>query len=441
MSTYSTQHYNGGALPSSGLTINNARRVFNFGERIAELNPVASPFFTYLSKVAKAPTDDPVFKFLEQRHQWQRRNFKLGTGVAAADYTANSTVLNGATIPIESYYDKYGRTSTSPIGPNWLVEGQVVAFHDTNGTLRHFRVNATPTAGATQTNTAMVALFTDTTTTVAFADNAEGQVVGTAYPEASGKPDGWQDQLYDREGYTQIFMTAIDLFSGTSQATRHRGISNEYQRVWREKLMEHKMDIEQAMLFGYGMSDDTGSGAPKRHTWGILPYTVDNGITQSFTYASSGYDDFMDFLESFFAPESGNSGDKLVLTSRNILSWMNKLGSGSFLNNIVSSDTYRLDVQNIKGSFGHQVTKVNTIFGNLHMVQEPLLRNGMQDYAICVDLKNVKYRPLVGNGISRDTFMKTNVQDNDRDGRQDMIITEAGLEISLPETHAVLQWS
>ena len=60
---------------------------------------------------------------------------------------------------------------------------------------------------------------------------------------------------------------------------------------------------------------------------------------------------------------------------------------------------------------------------------------------MAVDLSNVAYRPLVGNGISRDTFIKTNVQDNDTDGRQDMITTEAGLEISLPETHAIMKWS
>ena len=60
---------------------------------------------------------------------------------------------------------------------------------------------------------------------------------------------------------------------------------------------------------------------------------------------------------------------------------------------------------------------------------------------MCVDMKNVAYRPLVGNGVSRDTFIETNVQGNDIDGRQDQIITEAGLEISLPETHAILKFS
>ena len=71
-----------------GLGINDIRRTFNFGERVAELNPASSPFFAYLSKVAKKATDDPVFKFLEKRHQWQRRNFKKKSAL---------TVLSGST--------------------------------------------------------------------------------------------------------------------------------------------------------------------------------------------------------------------------------------------------------------------------------------------------------------------------------------------------------
>jgi len=146
-------------------------------------------------------------------------------------------------------------------------------------------------------------------------------------------------------------------------------------------------------------------------------------------------------MEDFFAPESGNSSDKLVLCSRKVLNRMNRLGEGGFLHNTVGSSQYKMDIQNIKGSFGQNITRVDTIFGNLHFVQNPLLRGMFEDYAVAVDLKNVAWRPLRGNGINRDTYIKTNIQDNDMDGRKDMILTEAGLEINLPETHAILKWS
>jgi hypothetical protein len=242
----------------------------------------------------------------------------------------------------------------------------------------------------------------------------------------------------------------MNLFSGTAMATEYRGIKNEYQRIWQNKLMEHKMDLEQAFLFGRGVAGaatigDTGASSETagntRFTHGIVPYTEVNGKVYSMSYASSGYDAFLDAMEDFFAPEGGNSGNKLVLASRKVITYLNKLGNGSFLNNSVGSSQYRLDVQSIKGAFGHQVTVVNTIFGNLHFVAEPLLRGPWEDYCVAVDMKNVAYRPLVGNGVSRDTSIETNIQGNDEDGRRDLVLTEAGLEISLPETHAVLKFS
>ena len=429
---------------ASSVDINDTRRKFNFGERVAELAPQQSPFFVYLSKVAKKATNDPVFKFLEQRHQWQRRNFNLGEAVSSASYTAGTTYVNDSgddLVNLYVNYDQYGKIQSAEYVPEFLTEGLIVAIVDTDGTVRRFRVDATPsiTSGAGNANTKLKAEFT---ATCAFADDAKGQVIGSAFAEGTDTPAGWEDKLYDREGYCQIFKTGMSIFSGTALATEYRGIANEFQRIWQDKLMEHKMDIEQAMLFGVGASsNEQATSAPIRTTWGILPYTETYGKVYNMSYSSSGYDAFLDAMEDFFAPESGNSGNKLVLASRKVITYLNKLGNGSFLNNSVGSSQYRLDVETIPGAFGHSVTMVNTIFGNLHFVQEPLLRGPWEDYCVAVDMKNVAYRPLVGNGVSRDTFIETNVQDNGVDGRQDQIITEGGLEISVPETHAILKFS
>tara|TARA_R110002020_G_scaffold75689_5_gene192401 strand:- start:143 stop:1081 length:939 start_codon:yes stop_codon:yes gene_type:complete len=280
--------------------------------------------------------------------------------------------------------------------------------------------------------------------------NADGQVVGSAFAEGGTDPEGWKDEFYDREGYCQIFKTAVPLFSGTALATRYRGVSNEYKRVYAEKLMEHKMDMEHAMLFGIGSDDSTTTG-PVRRTWGIMPYTEAYGKIKTFTYASSSYDDFIDALEDVFSPESGNSGTKLVLASRKVISWLNKLGASSFMGNNVAlghtvttsggSNGYAADIQAIKGSFGHNVTAINTVYGSLNFVMEPLFRGPWENYAAMIDLKNVAYRPLAANGVSRDTHVITNVQNNNVDGRKDMVLTEGGLEINLPETHTILKFA
>jgi hypothetical protein len=447
---------------NSGVDINDTRRKFNFGERVAELAPQQSPFFVYLSKVAKKATNDPVFKFLEQRHQWQRRNFKVSTAVTWT-FEAGPTIADADSdnLVLSCDYDQYGKISGSSSDAtnnacHFLVPGSVIAMKADDGDVYRFRI----TSGATITHSGtdgssgittitvsgggdeIIPLDTPTSGTLTFSALNKGTVVGSAWAEGTDKPTGWEDKLYDREGYCQIFKTGMNIFSGTSLATEYRGIANEFQRIWQDKLMEHKMDVEQAMLFGYGgSSNEQSTSAPVRTSWGILPYTSTYGKVYNMSYSSSGYDAFLDAMEDFFAPESGNSGNKLVLASRKVITYLNKLGAGSFLNNSVGSSQYRLDVNTVPGAFGHTVTVVNTIFGNLHFVQEPLLRGPWEDYCVCVDMKNVAYRPLVGNGISRDTFIETNVQDNGIDGRQDQIITEAGLEISVPETHAILKFS
>ena len=449
----STIYSNNPSAGQSGTaSLDNTRRKFDFGDRVAELAPMQSPFFVYLSKVAKKPTNDPVFKFLEQRHQWQRRNLVLGTaaGISLSVHASNGTVTtsSGNNTTLKANYDEFGKIAASEQVANFVVKDQIIAFKADSGAVLNCLVLVEPTAAgllATSAQDDHLTCLNPTGSTETISAGAVGQVIGSSFAEGTDSPTGWEDKMFDREGYCQIFKTGMNIFSGTSLATEYRGVQNEYQRIWQDKLMEHKMDLEQAMLFGAGGTTAAMEGTPgtvaKRQTWGIVPYTESNGKVYNMSYASSGYDAFLDAMEDFFAPESGNSGNKLVLASRKVITYLNKLGSGSFMNNSVGSSQYRLDVAQVPGSFGHQVTVVNTIFGNLHFVAEPLLRGPWEDYCAAVDLKNVAYRPLAGNGVSRDTFIETNVQDNGVDGRQDQIITEAGLEISLLETHAVLKFS
>ena len=479
------QDANGVFSPSIGVTpqgvsINDSRRVFNFGERVAELNPAASPFFAYLSKVAKKPTDDPVFKFLEKRHQWQRRNFFVDGPIehtAGGSPTQATFNLVKADDKIDVDYDIYGRKAGGPYKAEFITVGQMIAIEglldaaagagsDKNLVVYYRITDVTQNSLDTGISAEFVkAIETgvengaiDVTTLasgdkIVHADDKPGQVIGSAYAEGDTAPDGWRDEFYSREGYCQIFKTAVPLFSGTSLATRYRGDANEYMRVYQEKLMEHKMDIENALLFGYGEVDES-STSQQRKTWGILPYTEVYGKVKTFTYASSGYDDFVDAMSDIFDAESAAGGSKMVLASRSIMNWLNKLGGQSFLGNTMASGVgtsaagvptsapYGVSLDKGQSLFnGVNVTQVDTLYGTLNFVMEPLFRGPWANHAVAIDLNNVAYRPLAGNGESRDTQVITNIQNNDVDGRKDMILTEAGLEIQLPETHAVLKFS
>ena len=138
---------------AQGVSINDTRRKFNFGERVAELAPQQSPFFVYLSKVAKKATNDPVFKFLEQRHQWQRRNFVVTEAFDPAAEAVSEVMAAGVDLHIGQYVDKYGKitSGTNPIYA--VVPGCVLAIANDDGTVRRFKVLETATV-TNEANTA-----------------------------------------------------------------------------------------------------------------------------------------------------------------------------------------------------------------------------------------------------------------------------------------------
>jgi hypothetical protein len=95
----------------------------------------------------------------------------------------------------------------------------------------------------------------------------------------------------------------------------------------------------------------------------------------------------------------------------------------------------KLETRQGESTFGLNVTKYVTPFGVYNIVLEPLFEGAVYGgYGVVLDVDNIRYRPLKG----RDTKLETNIQSNDADERQDQYITEAGLEVRLPKTHAVL---
>ena len=49
------------------------RRKYNFGDRVSELAIAQDPFFRFVSKLNKKPTDDPHFQFTEKRGSYHKR--------------------------------------------------------------------------------------------------------------------------------------------------------------------------------------------------------------------------------------------------------------------------------------------------------------------------------------------------------------------------------
>ena len=424
-------------------TNTSSRRLYDFSDRVADLAPEESPFFVYLSKVGKVPTSDSQFRFLEDRTKVSitDRSFLIKTAQTLAAPGSN-TVLT---------VDTSGGASV-----DWLIKGMVIQFSkatntatsDTDSLVQAVgRVESiTHNASDTTLTVKSIQASAGDSSTTALDDNATAVVIGTSYEQGSGAPDVWSQEIDNDYGYTQIFKTACEM-SNTARATVYRGYADEWARLWNLKLREHKVDIERAMLFGM-----RGSQGGIQYTEGIVGHIVKNGTVTddgtigsysegnpylaSYSTAQMTYDGLLSAFEIMYDPARGGSSSKLCLASLPVISHFNKISG--FAEGSLTAQKSQYNFEASKGSFGHKVMKIETVHGDCTIVKEPLFRANASGHMAFIDLDHVSYRPLVGNGVNRDTSITTNVQQADEDLRKDMILTEAGLEISLPETHALI---
>ena len=216
------------------------------------------------------------------------------------------------------------------------------------------------------------------------------------------------------------------------------------------KLIEHKWDIEQSLLFG--AQDST-----YRTTQGAVPWVLANGNIFSMNLTTKSQDSFLEDLSSLLDPRYNNANATVFFCDTSTYNWLHKL-SGYFANNLgmvvpgrggtagspaVGNDAgnghYDFAAAGKKNIFGIDVTTISTVYGDMNCVRNVHLDSS--DIKILgVNMKHCAYRPLVGNGINRDTSIYVGVQTLENSGvdrRVDQILTEAGMEWSMPEAHAV----
>ena len=482
-------------LPSAGAgnpDTGDLRRKYNFGDRVSELSIAQDPFFRFLSKVSKNPTDDPNFKFTEKRVSFHKRYaYIVAHGTSSAVSTATSTLTHGNHDVGDVYYFKmeadyksggnivsvYGNTSNQVnVGatgtqPAFFIPGQLVKI---NTRLAAPTVTAwdavdyivvkvdevtsageyviLKTTGVRKMNdvlnvhlSSFQAASTPMTGTNPTALNDQSQagleakkcyVVGTAHEEGSGYPETWKDQPYSTSyGQTQIWKTAMAM-TNTARATSLRYDANEWSRVWKEKLVEHKWDLEQSLLFGAQQSNGGINYTEGAINWILGKANIFSGFSTA-TYTS---DDFLDDMSAFMDPRYNNSGATVFFCSTAVYNWLHKLG-GYFKNNLEISTNFRSDmaITGKKKVFGVDITTITTPYGDMN-VSRNIHLDGTDISILAINMKHAKYRPLVGNGLNRDTSVYVGVQTLENSGidrRVDLILTEAGMEWSMPEVHAV----
>ena len=257
--------------------------------------------------------------------------------------------------------------------------------------------------------------------------------MGTSFAAGSGYPETWNDQPYiTATGQTQIFKTSC-VMNNTDRATVLKYEGNEWARIWKEKLIEHKFDIENAMLFG-------SQNSTYNTTEGAVSFISEYGNSFSLDTNTKTQDDFLDDLSAMLDPRYNNASSTVFFCDTATYNWMHKM-SGYFTNNLEISPNFRseMSMTGKKKVFGIDVTTISTVYGDMNVARNIHL-DGSQVKILAINMKYCAYRPLVGNGINRDTSVYVGVQTLENSGvdrRVDLILTEAGMEWSIPESHAV----
>jgi|10_taG_2_1085330.scaffolds.fasta_scaffold00155_16 hypothetical protein len=505
---------------SAGSDLNTGvlRRKYNFGDRVSELAIAQTPFFRFLSKVGKNPTDDPSFKFTERRPSFHKRYaYVVGylTNTSAKsfdDATLKTTSLNDGTLEqgdeialfmAGDYYPKgniqnvYGQASgeikigAADTAPNFFLKNQIIKIpvsHTAGGGAPNdyvlARISAvaaaanetyTPSGGSEGSHSCV-----KVTANIVSSDIASGKaeltsmtsnapyesaynksisgalesyrtyVVGSAYGEGSQLAnETWNDQPFSTGyGQTQIWRTEFGM-TNTARATVLKYEANEWARIWREKLIEHKWDVEQSLLFGSQASVDSVG-----YTQGAIDFIVNNGNIFSMDLTTKSQDSFLDDLSSLVDPRYNDSQATVFFCSTAVYNWLHKL-SGYFSNNVgmvqpgsgnttpspADASLGRTDfaLMGKSKSFGVDISRISTLYGDMNVARHVML-DGTDVKMVGINMKHCKYRPLVGNGVSRDTSVYVGVQSLENTGtdkRVDMILTEAGMEWQMPEAHAI----
>jgi hypothetical protein len=370
----------------STANVNSSQSVRDVYSQLSYLDPDAAPFTLITRKVDNRVADNFKFEWAEKSN---RPLYDLVNG-SQTDVDTAIEVDNGA-------YFRVGDLVRAP------RTGEVI------------RVTAV------SSNTLTVARGVGSTAAAAMNDNEDLFIIGSAYAEGAAVGTEKEHQESWVYNYSQIVRDPFGA-TGTQQATKSY-LGNNRSRQRREFSKEHRIHLEQAMLFGERNRDTTSTASPRSYMGGFTYYATSNAKNASGTLTEA---EVWDWCEDLFA-HTGGSSQRVVYASALVCSVIDLL-AGARLQTVSKDDTY-----------GIAVKEWITSHGTLLIVKHRLLVNGATGTgyggsAFACEPSKLAWRYLNG----RDTNLLTDRQSPGDDKWTDEYLTEGGLELRNPELHGIL---
>lgn len=281
---------------------------------------------------------------------------------------------------------------------------------------------------------------------------------GSAAPEATKSRNGSYSFPIEISNNTQIHKHGMTI----SRSALKAGVRYDQKGIWQDKAkklqLRHMKGMELTNLHGVksyvATTNEDGDTVGEYKTGGIEWFLKqwekgNTGNGGAFDYRPGGSDisasawnadddkrildingsvtveEFESIIERAFRYTDDATFEKLCLCGVGFLTAFNRY---------CELKSYKTTTLNSKEeTFGMQMTRLETLYGNLVFKTHPLMNESAEFRydAYILDVGNLKYRPLSDS----DTEFLEGRQDNDFDGRKDSWLTEAGIEVRMPETH------
>lgn len=367
------------------------RKVIDVTKRIKEERPELSTFMVLLMRARKRTTVNTIL------HWWDDKPWAWWTKYTGSDENQNPTA--GAVITLDVEDSSIFRPKDTLIVPRTgeqMLVTEIVSSTSIKAVRLYFEGAKTGTEYRLKKDDAIMWL-------------------ANAMEQFSNAPESKIAQPTKRYNYTQTVRTPFDesMQSATDDIITSE---KERQRLRRKKMFDHRLSLERTAIWGRRHEDSSG----KRH----LTAGINQFITTEFKFADYvnggvGFEDifFTDFTDAAFA--YGESGDKLLLTSPLVLVQINKFAHDQ--------------IQTSSGdeTYGLKLRYVQTALGRLFLVPSRTFANAFAKTGFVLDMENIWYRPKQ----TRDTKLKTNIQENDADGWRDEYLTEFAMQVELDKNH------
>lgn len=366
--------------------IDSQRRDFDVSREIARYVPDTNQWAVLLMRARKKPTGSAEFFWYDEDVyvSWTQINNASGY-----DESATQLVVNDALAYAPNDLLKVPRT------------GEVMFV----------------TASDTTTNTITVIRGYSGTTAQPLNHEDWTHRLGNAMEENSLSPIPKMKQPDKFRNYVQEIRTPFDE-SDTDAVEDKKTAENERTRLRRSKAIDHRLDIERISLFGSPFEDTINK---RRTTGGIESFIKTNVIDFS---TAGGVMTEQDLEEKVLEPVFAyGKGRKLLLCSPRVGSVLNSYGRD------------KIETRSGEETYGMRMRFYKSFHGDIAVVVSRALEHVYASWAFVLDMDNIYYRPLKG----RDTKLRANIQENDRDGWKDEYMTKFGMEVRLEKAHAIIK--